>query len=246
MTNVVETAMRTRKPAGAVAARAAHDPETVYLHYHRLVRQIARRVFMTVSSALPLEDLVQIGAIALLEASSRYDPAGGGSFSSYASLRIRGAMLDELRRYATTSRASRVQRRAFNAAREALGEELGAAPTDSAVAGRLGISVERLRSNEAKAQPAFLCSLDSVYSESNLAFADGATGALGSLLEEEERDLIATEIAKLPKRHALVLQLFFHEQLTLAEIGAVLGVCPARVCQIKRKALERIRRGLEA
>jgi RNA polymerase sigma factor for flagellar operon FliA len=110
----------------------------------------------------------------------------------------------------------------------------------------LGISVERLRSSEAKAQPAFLCSLESVYSESNLAFADSSTGALGALLEEEERDMISSEIAKLPKRHALVLQLFFHEQLTLAEIGAVLGVCPARVCQIKRKALERIRRGLQA
>ena len=70
MTNVVETAMRRKTPSNAVTPRAAHDPESVYLHYHRLVRQIARRVFMTVSSALPMEDLVQIGSIALLEASA--------------------------------------------------------------------------------------------------------------------------------------------------------------------------------
>ena len=68
MTNVVETAMRMKKPGGAAAARSAHDPETVYLHYHRLVRQIARRVFMTVSSALPLEDLVQYVPLPLDEA----------------------------------------------------------------------------------------------------------------------------------------------------------------------------------
>ncbi len=208
-----------------------------------LVRRLAWHVHGAMSTAVEVEDLVQVGLVALVEAAGAGE-AGDPAYQSYLTTRIRGAMIDELRRQATSTRGAMRRRRAYAEAVRSLTSETGRAPDDAAVAERLGVTVERLRADYHTAEAVRMESIDELYADDQPWFASDEPSAFDRLAEADQRDALAAAVAALPEREALVIQLYHVEELNLEEIGEVLGVGAARVCQIKAAAFARLRKAL--
>jgi RNA polymerase sigma factor for flagellar operon FliA len=208
-----------------------------------LVRKIAWHVHGRVSSAIDIEDLVQIGMVALVEAANSYEDRGH-AFSTYASMRIRGNMIDHLRRHATLCRSAMAKRRELGAQTAKLESQLGRSPTEAELADAMGLSAADFRELADSTIAVRQESLDEVYSDQSMWFA-GVEERVDETLEREELGrLLAARIGELPEREALVLQLYFVEEMNLDEIGQVLNVGAARICQIKKAALDKLRKAL--
>mgnify|MGYP005835717179 CR=1 FL=1 len=217
------------------------DPDELIAEHAGLVRRVARKVHRSASASIDLEELVQTGMLALVQAARTFVPRGQASFATYATMRVRGAMIDLLRQSATINRGAMRRRKKLKEAEAELERTLGRSPTAAELAGSLGLSATDLRSAVDNAQPVYLEPLDAVYSDRSSWFACDRPNAEETLQREGLRDALAGAIARLPQREALVLQLYFVEELTLEEIGEALGVGAARVCQIKKQALTRLR-----
>jgi RNA polymerase sigma factor for flagellar operon FliA len=220
---------------------AKTDPERLVSSHLGLVRKIAWHVHARVSSAIDVEDLVQIGMISLIEAARAFEDRGHAAFATYATVRVRGAMIDQLRKGATLVRSAMRRRREWGAARAVLEGQLGRAATDAEMAAKLEITVEAYRSGMAATQATHTESIDDVYSDHSDWFADDTPDAHAQLQQKNMQSAIAGAVSTLPEREAMVLQLYFVEELNLEEIGQVLGVGAARVCQIKKAALGKLR-----
>lgn len=225
----------------APAPTRAPRPETLVQAHLPLVRKIAWHTHARVSTAIDIEDLVQIGMIALIEAARVFEDRGQAAFSTYASLRIRGAMIDALRKHATLCRSALRRRRELSAARERLASRLGRGPSDHELADDLGLSIAEVQAATAATQGLRQESIDDIYSDHSIWFAADEPDAFDRLESAELRAALVNAIGQLPEREARVLQLYFVEELNLEEIGQVLGVGAARVCQIKKAALGRVR-----
>lgn len=224
------------------AALAQPDPEQLVRTHLGLVRKIAWHTHGRVSTALDIEELVQIGMIALIEAARTFVDRGQAAFATYASLRVRGAMIDALRKQATMCRSALRRRRELNAARSMLAGELGRPATESELAGHLGIELQELQEQVHATQGVRYESIDEIYSDHSIWFAADEPDALERLEAGDLRNALVGAIGRLPEREALVLQLYFVEELNLEEIGQTLGVGAARVCQIKKSALDKVRK----
>nr|WP_315765158.1 FliA/WhiG family RNA polymerase sigma factor [Sphingomonas sp. Y38-1Y] len=210
-----------------------------------MVRRVAWHVHGSMSSIVEVEDLVQIGMIALVEAARSFEDRGETSFRNFAMTRVRGAMIDELRRQATLTRGAMKRRRRYQDTLAALTHALGRAPREEEVAERLGVTIEKLRLDYATAEAVRFDSIDEVYSDELSWFADDEADAFTALAEMGTRDALARAIADLPEREALVIQLYYVEELNLEEIGQVVGVGAARICQIKASAHARLKKALK-
>ncbi len=210
-----------------------------------LVRRLAWHVHGSMSSLIDVEDLVQIGLVALVEAAASFEDRGLVSFDQYLQTRVRGAMIDELRRQATLTRGAMKRRRAYNDAVGALTDESGKRPDEAAVASRLGVTVDKLRSDYATAEAVRFDSIDEVYSDEGPWFMSDEPSAFDQLADADQRDALIAAISELPEKEQLVIQLYYVEELNLEEIGQVLGVGGARVCQIKKSAHDRLKKGLQ-
>lgn len=228
--------------APAPASRADIDAE-VKKHLP-MVRRIAWHVHGHMSTMVEVEDLVQIGLVALVEALNSFEDRGQVTLEQYLATRLRGSMIDELRRQATLTRGAMRRRREYGATVAALQTELGRAPTDAEVAGRIGVSPDKLRVEYAAAEPVRFEPLDEVYADDQPWFAADEPSAFDALADGQMRDALVAAIAALPEREAQVIQLYHVEELNLEEIGLVLGVGAARVCQIKAAGLARLKRAL--
>ena len=229
----VQTYTRQPRPA----------PETLVRSHMQLVRKIAWHVHGRVASAIEIEDLVQIGMIALVEAANAFEDRGH-TFATYATVRIRGMMIDHLRKTASICRSAMARRREMNAARGRLEGRLGRAPTDAEMAQEMELEPAEYRALVDDTQSARHESLDEVYSDHSMWFADVEERADDALEREGLKAAIAQSIGSLPERDAMVLQLYFVEEMNLDEIGQTLGVGAARICQIKKAALDKVRRSL--
>ena len=223
--------------------RAREDKARVEEHLP-LVRRLAWHVHGSVSTAVEVEDLIQVGLVALVEAASAFEERGLVTFKQYLTTRVRGAMIDELRRHAATTRGAMKRRRAYQEAIRALAAELGRAPSEAAVAERLGVNVARLRAEYLTAEAAKFDSLDDVYADDQPWFADDTPDAFEQIAEGQLRDRLIAAVASLPEREQLVIQLYHVEELNLEEIGQVLDVGAARVCQIKASGLARLKKAM--
>ena len=227
---------------GMVPSRFVFRPRDDLVQNHLgLVRKIAWHVHSRVSSAIDVEDLIQIGTIALIEAAQGFEDRGEATFATYATLRIRGGMIDALRKSATMVRSAMRRRREFGSVRAALEGQLGRPATDAEMAERLELSVEAYRAAAETTHAVRHEAIDEVYSDHNGWFADGGPDAFELLASDGLRHAVSAAIAALPDRDALVLQLYFVEEFNLEEIGATLGVGAARICQIKKAALAKVR-----
>ncbi|MFM9977908.1 MAG: sigma-70 family RNA polymerase sigma factor [Sphingomonadaceae bacterium] len=221
-------------------SRRATDPDVLVQQNMTLVRRIAWHVHGRVSSGIDVEDLKQIGMVALIEAARSYEDRGH-AFSTYATLRIRGAMIDALRKGATQCRSAMAKRRAIEAARATLEKAHGCRPVDAEVAKAMGVDLATYQADAEAARAVRYESLDDMYSDHSMWFADVSERADDAIDREQLCQTLSTAIAALPEREALVLQLYFVEEMNLDEIGAVLNVGAARVCQIKKAGLDKLR-----
>ncbi len=219
----------------------ATDPDQLISTHLGLVRRLAWHVHSRVSSAIDVEDLIQIGTIALIEAARGFEDRGEATFATYATLRVRGGMIDALRKSATMVRSAIRRRREFGAARAALEGTIGRHATDTEMAEHLEITVEAYRSAANAAAAPRHESIDDVYSDHSEWFADAAPDAFDNLARAGLKRAVSAAIEALPYREALVLQLYYVEELNLEEIGLTLDVGAARVCQIKKAALAKVR-----
>ncbi|MEG3087481.1 sigma-70 family RNA polymerase sigma factor [Sphingomonas sp. PB4P5] len=209
-----------------------------------LVRRIAWHVHGSMSSAIEVEDLVQTGLVALVEAAGSFEERGAVTFEQYLATRVRGSMIDALRRGATLTRGAMQRRRAYAEAVKALTHELGHAPDDHRMAERLGVTLDKLRTDYAAAEPVRFEPIDEVYADDKPWFASDDPDAFQQLAESDLREALIGAIGALPEREAQVVQLYYVEELNLEEIGLVLGVGSARVCQIKASAHARLKKAL--
>lgn len=218
-----------------------------------LVKRIAYHLMNRLPPSVQAEDLIQAGMIGLLEASRNYDPSQGASFETYAGIRIRGAMLDEIRRSDWTPRSvHRKARQVADAMRE-IEHETGRDARDVEVARTLGISLDEYHHILQDASGSRIFSYEELSEVGEVVPADGvmsgSSKGKNSLLESPVDDLekgdfkraLADAIATLPERERLVIALYYDEELNLREIGQVLGVSESRVCQIHSQAALRLR-----
>ena len=218
-------------------------PEQLVRAHMPLVRKIAWHVHARVASAIEIEDLAQIGMIALVESANAFEDRGH-AFATYATVRIRGAMIDHLRKSASICRSAMVRRREMSAARGRLEGLLGRAPTDAEMAEEMGLDATAYGELVYDTLSARHESLDEVYSDHSMWFADVEDRADEALERQGLKSAIADVIRTLPERDAMVLQLYFVEEMNLDEIGQTLGVGAARICQIKKSALDKVRKSL--
>jgi RNA polymerase sigma factor for flagellar operon FliA len=205
-----------------------------------LVRSIAWQVHSRMSTAIEVEDLTQIGLVALVEAAWAFEDRGL-AFAPYAATRVRGAMIDALRRNARMARAGMANRRYLAGIRARLESEYMRAPSDAEMADAAGLDAGAYFAMAASTRAIRQESIEDSYSDHDMWFADLADRADTALEKQQLHDALVTNLAKLDEREAMVLQLYFVEELHLDEIGETLGVGAARVCQIKKAALDSLR-----
>jgi RNA polymerase sigma factor for flagellar operon FliA len=219
------------------------SPDALVRAHMTLVRKIAWHVHGRVASAIDIEDLVQIGMVALVEAANAFEDRGH-AFATYATVRIRGAMIDHLRRHATICRSAMARRREMAAARKRLEMMLGRSATEAEMAEEMGLDAADYRALVDDSRAVHQESIDEVYSDHSMWFADLGERADESLERDRLKQAVAEAIRTLPERDSMVLQLYFVEEMNLEEIGQTLGVGAARICQIKKAALDRVRANL--
>ncbi|MET0251808.1 MAG: sigma-70 family RNA polymerase sigma factor [Novosphingobium sp.] len=206
-----------------------------------MVRRLAWHVHGSGRSGIELDDLMQTGVLALTECATNHAGPGEDGFAAYAKLRVRGAMIDLIRRHPAHSRGAAARRRAAQQRRIVLRTELGREPSDDELAAALELTVAELVELLRGEGGTRLVSLDDTYSDSDPAFGDDRPDSLQLLETQEMRESLAEAIGALPERLQLVVQLYFVEELSLSEIAAVLDVSIPRVHQIKAAALAKIR-----
>ena len=233
--------MALNDPQTSVYDRRGKNPADLLVRDHMpLVRKIAWHVHGRVSSAIDVEDLIQTGMIALIEAARSYEDRGH-AFATYATMRIRGSMIDALRRGAAQGRAAMGKRRAISAAQTKFEQTYGRTPVDSEMAEALGIDLDTYQADAEAARGVRHESIDDLYSDHSMWFADVEARADDVLERAQLQAIVAKAIRTPPEREAMVLQLYFVEEMNLDEIGETLGVGAARVCQIKKSALDKVR-----
>ena len=226
------------------AENEAPTPEDVVTQHSSLVKRVAYHLMSRLPPSVQADDLIQAGMIGLLEASRNYDATQGASFETYAGIRIRGAMLDEIRKGDWAPRSlHRKMRQVAEAIREIEGSE-GRDARDSEVAERLGIGLQEYHQILKDASGHKVFSFEElVAGDENIA--GGIGGDTSEPIDEMERSEfkadLATTIAGLPERERLVMSLYYDEELNLREIGEVLSVSESRVCQIHAQALLRVK-----
>lgn len=225
-------------------AEQAPSPDKLVATHMNLVRKIAWHMHGRVGRMIEIDDLLQVGYIGLVDASQRYTPKPGVSFSAYAKIRIRGSIVDYLRANSSMCRASIAMHQKVKAATGQLEQELHRAPTGPELAERLEIPIQELQgwqSQFATQQPK---SLDEVYSDHSDLFRDNTANAEDLYQQDELKSLLRDALGDLPEREALVLQLYYVEELNIYEIAEILGVTTGRVSQIKKSAVERLRKSI--
>ena len=241
--------------AGIVALWRAYgerrDPalrERLVLHYAPLVKYVAGRVGTGLPAHVDVGDLVQSGIFGLVDAIDRFEPERGLKFETYAMQRIRGAILDDLRAQDWVPRSVRSRSREVERALERLEARLLRTASDAEVADELGLSVSDLRDLYAQLQLTSVVALDELVTVgrggTSLAetLPDDSVPDPGAVMDGvESRRLLAQAVSQLVERDRVVVTLYYFENLTLAEIGKVLGVTESRVCQLHTRAVLRLR-----
>ena len=237
------------RPAASGSGPADIPQDELVLRHADLVKRIAYHLVSRMPPNVEVDDLIQAGMIGLLDAARHYTASKGANFETYAGIRIRGAMLDEVRKSDWTPRSVHRTVREMSEVVRRIENETGREARASDVAQALGISVEDYHRAIADAASCRLFSFDQMGSsddDGSVAHArDDNPGLQDDLEEEDFRKALAAAIEGLPEREKLVLSLYYDDELNLREIGAVLDVSESRVCQIHGQALVRLRARME-
>ena len=218
--------------------------EQLINRYAPLVKRIAYHLLARLPASVQVEDLMQAGMIGLLEASRKYDSGKGASFETYAGIRIRGAMLDEVRKGDWAPRSVHRNTRMVTDAIRAVEARTGRDAKDSEVAAELKLSLDEYYGILGDTMGSRLFSFDDLMEGGEHGLEESGSHELepGRGLEDQRfRKALADAIANLPERERLVLSLYYDEELNLKEIGEVLGVSESRVCQLHSQCAARLR-----
>ena len=209
-----------------------------------LVKRIAYHLISRLPSCVQVEDLIQAGMIGLLEAARNYDATQGASFETYAGIRIRGSMLDEIRKGDWTPRSLHRKVREISQAMRQIEAEYGRDARDSEVAEKLDMDLNQYHSVLQDASSHQIVSFEDIPAK-DANIIDGLSakivGPLEDLQDKKIRETLAKAISSLPERERMVMSLYYDEELNLRETGEVLGVSESRVCQIHSQALIRLK-----
>jgi RNA polymerase sigma factor FliA len=221
------------------------------LAYSPMVKYLAGRIVARMPAHVEVADLVSYGLGGLIEAVERFDPARGVKFEAYASTRIRGAIIDELRSLDWVPRSIRGEARKIEEATAELSTSLHRMPTDAELAARMSIDAEELDASLQRVADARVVALDQPW---DITGADGGETTLLQTLPDRDaadpaasadradlRQRMTDAILNLPEREQLVLGLRYHQEMRLAEIGEILGVTESRVSQLHAKAVLQVR-----
>jgi len=223
--------------------KTPNDADNLIVQYSSLVKRIAYHIMSRLPPSVQVDDLIQAGMIGLLEASRNYDAGQGASFETYAGIRIRGAMLDEIRKGDWAPRSVHRKARQVAEAVRQIENLTGRDARDVEVAEALGMNLKEYHKTLQDASGCRLLSFEDmgIDEDSVPSKNTGATsGPFEGVQREDFKRNLAEEISGLPERERLVLTLYYDEELNLREIGAVIGVSESRVSQIHSQALIRL------
>ena len=225
-----------------------NQKEILVEKYIPLVKYLASRVMIGKTKYIEYEDLVSYGVIGLLDAINRFDSEKGMQFSSYATLRIKGAMIDEIRRCRPISKGAMDKLAKYNESVEALQNKLMREPNLKEIALYMGISEDEVSQIENHINYMSIISLESVlYSDDDdITIMDtiedrDSISPEESLENDEKIKILQEAIEMLKDKDKLVLKLYYYEKLTLKEIGVILEVSESRVCQLHSRAIRNLR-----
>jgi RNA polymerase sigma factor for flagellar operon FliA len=229
-----------------------HDPkirEELVLHYLPIVKYVATKMMQTLPSSVDFNDLIGAGVVGLMGALERFDPSLGVKFETFALPRVRGAILDELRALDWAPRSLRSKARKWERAAEQLEKDLGRSASSEELAEHMELDPQDIRALLRDLNAATLVYLDEHLDDEE----NGKTGLyevirdpqaetpLQVIEKEELKRVLVEAINELPEQEKLVLALYYYEELTLKEIGQVLGITESRVSQIHTKAIATLR-----
>ena len=223
--------------------------EEIIKEFHPYIKYTAYRLSWKLPAHISVEDLVSVGLMGLMDAVSRFEP-GRVKLKTYAELRIKGSMIDELRATAWIPRSMRKKITTINRAREDLEREKGKIPDDIDVAKSLQISLAEYNKTLQYATSSISLRLEdfksSKYSDSNMNISEciadpKADNPLNILEDNEMKEEVATLIDTLPSKEKMVLSLYYWEELTMQEIGKLLKITESRVCQIHSQAIKNLK-----
>lgn len=227
------------------------DAKTMLEQYSSLVRRLAHQMIARLPANVELDDLIQVGMIGLTDAMSRFDIKQGVQFETFATQRIRGAMLDELRGSDWMSRGDRRHQRSIETAVHKLEQRLGRAPSESEISKEMGLSLTEYQELLGKVRGTQLIYLEDMSGDEgdddylDRHVADEDANPLGRLQDQRMRQALVDAIKNLPEREQFVMSMYYEQDMNLKEIAAVLGVTESRVCQLHSQSIARLRTRLK-
>jgi RNA polymerase sigma factor for flagellar operon FliA len=217
---------------------SARETEALVMRHAELVKRIAYHLAGRLPASVEVDDLIQAGMLGLLEAAANYSEGRGASFETYAGIRIRGAMLDGLRKLDWAPRSVHRKARAVAKAIREIESEIGREARDVEVAERMGM---KLSDYHRIVEDSAGCQISSLTTEEGeMTLTDNSADPFRDVVDEDFRAALTEAIANLPERERLVMSLYYDDELNLKEIGAALRVSESRICQIHGQALVRL------
>lgn len=232
------------KVAAYEAHMPAQDTDALVRRHAELVKRIAYHLAGRLPSSVEVADLIQAGMLGLLEAAANYTADRGASFETYAGIRIRGAMLDALRKLDWAPRSVHRKARAAAAAIRELEAETGGEAQDVQIATRMGVPLQEYYKVVQDAASCRLVSLNETVGDDDsplVKATDETADPFREIVDQDFRKALVLAIDELPEREKLVMSLYYDEELNLKEIGGVLKVTESRVCQLHGQALVRLK-----
>jgi RNA polymerase sigma factor for flagellar operon FliA len=223
------------------------DNGTLIKQYSPLVRRLAHQMIAKLPANVEVDDLIQVGLIGLTDALSRFDAGQGVQFETFATQRIRGAMLDELRGGDWMSRGTRRQQREIEAAVHKVEQRLGRAPKEEEIAKEMGLPLADYQELLGKVRGTQLVYLEDMSGDDGDAdfldrhVADESANPMAQLQDYRMREALVAAIKNLPEREQFVMSMYYEHDMNLKEIAAVLKVTESRVCQLHSQSIARLR-----
>ncbi|RYF06912.1 MAG: RNA polymerase sigma factor FliA [Comamonadaceae bacterium] len=234
-------------------AKGQLDRDALIRQHVPLVRRIAHHMIAKLPPNVELDDLIQVGMMGLSEALTRYEASQGVQFETFATQRIRGAMLDELREGDWMSRSSRKSQKEIEHALHRMEQKLGRSPLESEIAEELGLSLEDYQSLLGKVRGTQLVYLEDMSrgDDDEEGFldrhvADSEADPMAVLRDQRLKASLVTAIKSLPEREQYIMGMYYEHDMNLKEIAAVLGVTESRVCQLHSQSIARLRAKMRA
>lgn len=227
-------------------ASGLNDKDQCLREYSHLVKRIAHQMMAKLPYSVQIDDIIQAGMMGLLDAASRYNEIHGAQFETYATQRIRGSMLDELREADWLPRSLRRDMRRIEAAVSCLQQKLGRSPNETEIAGELKLSLAEYQHLLQESRGAQLVYYEDFHSEDHDDFFErfefsSDTNPLDMLEDERFKAELVRAIDNLPERERMLMGMLYEQEMNLREIGEVLGVGESRVSQLHSQAVARLR-----